>query len=55
MVRFPDSDRPDELMIAELPLEALPKSMAAPGLVADVIVPKLVDHLPLYRQEKRYA
>jgi hypothetical protein len=23
--------------------------------VADVIVSKLVDHLPLYRQEKRYA
>ena len=28
---------------------------AAPGLVADVIVSKLVDHLPLYRQEQRYA
>ena len=33
----------------------MPKSKAAPGLVADVIVSKLVDHLPLYRQEKRYA
>jgi hypothetical protein len=38
-----------------LPPEALPKSKAAPGLVADVIVSKLVDHLPLYRQEQRYA
>ena len=55
VVRFPNSDRPDELKIAELPPEALPKSKAAPGLVADVIVSKLVDHLPLYRQEKRYA
>lgn len=54
-VRFPDSDQPDELKIAELPPEALPKSKAAPGLVADVIVSKLVDHLPLYRQEQRYA
>lgn len=35
--------------------DALPKSKAAPGLVADVIVLKLVDHLPLYRQEQRYA
>jgi transposase len=33
----------------------LPKSKAAPGLVADVIVSKLVDHLPLYRQEQRYT
>ena len=55
VVRFPDSDHPDELRIAELPPEALPKSKAAPGLVADVIVSKLVDHLPLYRQEQRYA
>lgn len=46
---------PDELKVAELPAEALPKSKAAPGLVADVIVAKLVDHLPLYRQEQRYA
>src|SRR5262245_81468 len=49
------ADKPDELKIAVLPPEALPKSKAAPGLVADVIVAKLVDHLPLYRQEKRYS
>ncbi len=55
VVRFPGSDQPDEMKIAELPPEALPKSKAAPGLVADVIVSKLVDHLPLYRQEQRYA
>lgn len=55
VVRFPDKDQPDELRIAELPPEALPKSKAAPGLVADVIVSKLVDHLPLYRQEQRYT
>jgi transposase len=55
VVRFPDSDRPDALKIADLPPEALPKSKAAPGLVADVIVSKLVDHLPLYRQEQRSA
>jgi transposase len=47
--------RPDELRIAELPPEALPRSKAAPGLVADVVVSKCVDHLPLYRQEQRYA
>jgi transposase len=53
VVRF--NAQPDELKIAALPPEALPKSKAAPGLVADVIVSKLVDHLPLYRQEKRYS
>ena len=53
VVRF--EAKPDHLHIAELPPEAMPKSKAAPGLVADIIVSKLVDHLPLYRQEKRYA
>ncbi len=53
VVRF--ASKPDELKIAELPPEALPKSKAAPGLVADVVVSKLVDHLLLYRQEHRYA
>ncbi len=55
VVRFPNTETPDELRIADLPPEAMPKSKAAPGLVADVIVSKLVDHLPLYRQEHRYA
>jgi transposase len=53
VVRF--EAKSDQLRIAELPAEALPKSKAAPGLVADIIVSKLVDHLPLYRQEKRYS
>lgn len=53
VVRF--ESKPDELKIAELPPEALPKSKAAPGLIADVVVSKCVDHLPLYRQEQRYA
>lgn len=53
VVRF--AAKPDELRIAELPPDALPKSKAAPGLVADVVVAKCVDHMPIYRQEKRYA
>jgi transposase len=53
VVRF--DDKPDELKVADLPPQALPRCKAAPGLVADVIVAKLVDHLPLYRQEQRYA
>lgn len=53
VVRF--DTKPDELHIAVLPPAVLPQAKAAPGLVADVIVAKLVDHLPLYRQEQRYA
>jgi transposase len=53
VVRF--ATKPDELKIAALSPEALPKSKAAPGMVADVVVSKCVDHLPLYRQEQRYA
>ena len=45
VVRF--AEKSDELKIAELPPEALPKSKAAPGLIADVVVSKCVDHLPL--------
>lgn len=55
VVRFPNTEKSDEMRIADLPPEAMPKSKAAPGLVADVIVSKLVDHLPLYRQEHRYT
>ena len=53
VVRF--ATQADELRIADLPPQALPRCKAAPGLIADVVVAKLVDHLPLYRQEKRYA
>jgi transposase len=53
VIRF--DDQPDQLRLADLPPQALSRCKAAPGLVADVIVSKLVDHLPLYRQEQRYA
>jgi transposase len=36
---------------AALPPEPIPRSSAAPGLLAQIIVAKFVDHLPLYRQE----
>ena len=53
VVRFPGL--PDRIVVADLPLEAMPKCKAAPGLIADVIVSKMVDHMPLYRQEKRHS
>ena len=46
-------NRCDEgVSIASLPMLFLPKSMAAPSLVAHTIVSKYQNHLPLYRQEK---
>src|SRR5690606_11074213 len=43
-----------EVFIAELPDFAIEKGMAAAGLLAQIIVDKQVDHLPLHRQIKRY-
>ncbi|HAT6820654.1 TPA: IS66 family transposase [Legionella pneumophila] len=46
-------NRCDEgVSIAPMPRLFLPKSMAAPSLVAHTIVSKYQNHLPLYRQEK---
>src|SRR5579859_2282327 len=44
-----------EIAVAALPAEPITKSLAAPGLLAHVIVSKHVDHLPLNRQEKIFA
>ncbi len=37
------------------PSQPLPKSLASPSLLAQVIVAKFCDHLPLHRQAKIYA
>lgn len=37
--------------IAPLPPQLIPKSIAAPGLLAHILVSKFNDHIPLYRQE----
>ena len=36
---------------AQMPLQPIPKSIAAPGLLSHLIVAKYKDHLPLYRME----
>ena len=41
-------------VIAPLPESLLQRCIAAPGLLAQVIVSKYCDHLPLYRQEQIY-
>lgn len=42
-------------VVAPLPERLLERGIAAPGLLAQVIVGKYCDHLPLYRQEQIFA
>ena len=41
--------------IGPLPVQFIPKEIATPGLVAQVLVSKYEDALPFYRQEKIFA
>lgn len=43
------------IIIGKLPSQPVDKCMAGPGLLAQVIIDKYVDHLPLYRQEQRFS
>ncbi len=40
---------------AGLPAQPIDKAIAAPGLLAQVLVSRFADHLPFYRQEEIYA
>jgi transposase len=46
-------DGSSAIIIPELPPWLHPRWKAAPGMVADIIVSKICDHLPLYRQSQR--
>ncbi|MDQ6815702.1 MAG: IS66 family transposase [Bacteroidota bacterium] len=49
--------RPDGqgVIIGKLPSQPIDKCIAGPGLLAQVIIDKYADHLPLYRQEQRFS
>jgi transposase len=42
------------VVVGELPTRPLEKAMAGEGLLAQIIIDKYVDHLPLYRQMQRF-
>lgn len=42
------------VLIGELPVRPLDKAMAGAGLLAQIVIDKYVDHLPLYRQMQRF-
>jgi transposase len=41
--------------LVEKPAQAIDKGLPGPGMLAQVVVSKCVDHLPLYRQERIYS
>ncbi len=43
------------ILIAPLPDRPLPKAIAGPGLLAQIVIDKYVDHLPLHRQQQRFS
>ena len=43
------------VIIGKLPSQPIDKCIAGPGLLAQVVTDKYVDHIPLYRQEQRYS
>ena len=42
------------ILIANLPSRPIDKGIAGPGLLANILVEKFVDHLPIYRQIERF-
>jgi transposase len=49
-----DSALNHEGIIADLPSFPIEKGIAGPGLLAQIMVDKFVDHLPIYRQIERF-
>lgn len=45
----------EKVVTAPMPAQPIDKGLAGPGLLADVIISKYDDHLPLYRQAERFS
>lgn len=50
-----DEQGNQEVKIASLDFRPIPKCIAGPDLLAQIMVDKFVDHLPLYRQIQRFS
>lgn len=42
------------IIIADLPSRVIDKGIVGPGLMAQILIDKFVDHLPLFRQNERF-
>jgi transposase len=47
-------EEPTRIIIAPLPVQAIFKCIAGPGLLAQILIDKFLDHLPGYRQIQRF-
>jgi hypothetical protein len=43
------------ILIAAMPDRPLPKAIAGPGLLTQIVIDKYIDHLPLHRQQQRFS
>ncbi|WP_394760148.1 IS66 family transposase [Flavobacterium sp.] len=50
-----DEQGRQKVKIASLDFRPIPKCIAGPNLLAQIVVDKFVDHLPLYRQIQRFS
>lgn len=50
----PQSEK-TEIIIAPMPARPIDKAIAGAGLLAQIIIDKYADHLPLYRQQQRFV
>lgn len=44
-----------DFVIAPMPDRPLPKAIAGPGLLTQILIDKYVDHIPLHRQQQRFS
>jgi len=50
----PEEEDRTKVLIGQLPSRPIPKSIAGASLLAHIIVAKFIEHLPFYRQAKRF-
>ncbi len=53
--KYAGCEHQNKVVTAPMPNQPIDKGLAGPGLLADVLVNKYDDHLPLYRQSERLA
>ena len=53
--RAPRPDGPTQVLVAETPELPIERGVAGPGMLADTVVRRWQDHLPLHRLESIYA
>lgn len=53
--KYAPKSKEGSFLIAPMPERVIDKGIAGPSLLAQILIDKYVDHLPLYRQRQRFA